>query len=152
MRKVQVVHSARELSEVRPVDNIAAPAQVFAGGQMGRVAQKGKVGMSIMVDRKVVDEILQVYRNAWVNQDTEKILTIFTEDAIYYERLLEKPFVGHKQIREYWQNKVVKEQSDIKFKLLNIYIDGDTVIAEWDASFYSNIEKARIHIREVAIL
>ena len=26
------------------------------------------------------------------------------------------------------------------------------IIAEWDASFYSNIEKARIHIREVAII
>ena len=38
------------------------------------------------------------------------------------------------------------------FKLLNLYIDGNIVIAEWDASFYSNIENARIHIREVAII
>ena len=105
-----------------------------------------------MVDRKTVDEVLKIYEEAWINQDPEKILTIFTEDAIYHERVVEKPFVGHKQIKEYWQSKVVEEQSDIKFKLLHVYIDGDTVLAEWDASFYSNKENARIHIIEVAIL
>lgn len=52
----------------------------------------------------------------------------------------------------YWQSKVVEDQSDIKFKLLNVYIDGDTVVAEWDASFYSNRENGRIHTIEVAIL
>ena len=105
-----------------------------------------------MVERKVVDNILRVYKDAWVNQDPEKILSIFSKDAIYHERVLQKPFVGHKQIREYWQSKVVEEQSDIKFKLLNVYIDDDTVIAEWDASFYNHVEKARIHMKEVAIL
>jgi len=105
-----------------------------------------------MVDKKVVNKILRIYEDAWTNQDPEKILSIFTEDAVYHERVLGKPFVGHKQIREYWQSKVVEEQSDIKFKLLNFWIADDTVIAEWEASFNSNIENARIRIREVAIL
>lgn len=105
-----------------------------------------------MIDKKVVNKVLKVYGDSWVNQDPEKILTIFTEDATYQERTFEKPFVGHKQIREYWQSKVVEEQSDIKFKLLHVYIDGNTVVAEWDASFYSNKENARICIIEVAIL
>lgn len=105
-----------------------------------------------MANVGVVKKALKVYEDAWVNQDPGKILTIFTKDAIYHERAFEKPFIGHKQIRRYWQSKVVKEQSDIKFKLLHIWIDGDTVLAEWDASFYSNIEKARIRIIEVAIL
>ena len=39
-----------------------------------------------------------------------------------------------------------------KFKLLNYYICDHNIIAEWDASFNSNIEKARIHMKEVAIL
>ena len=105
-----------------------------------------------MVSRRTVDKVLKVYEDAWVKQDPKKILTIFTKDATYRERAFEKPFVGYKQIKEYWQSKVVEEQSDIKFKLLHVYFDGNTVLVEWEASFYSNIEKARIHIIEVAIL
>jgi len=105
-----------------------------------------------MISKDVARKVLKVYEDAWVNQDPEKILTIFTKDAIYQERAFEKPFIGHKQIKQYWQSKVVEEQSDIKFKLLHFWIDNNVVLAEWDASFYSNIEKARIHIIEVAIL
>ncbi len=105
-----------------------------------------------MVDKKTAENILKVYQEAWVNQNPEKILSIFTEDGVYHEKVLEKPFIGHGQIRQYWQSKVVEEQSDIKFKLLNYYIDGDTIIAEWDANFYSNEKKGRIHILEVAII
>src|SRR3989344_2084028 len=105
-----------------------------------------------MVNIGAVKKVLKVYEDAWINQDPEKILTVFTKDAIYRERAFKKPFIGHKEIKQYWQNKVVEEQSDIKFKLLHIWIDGDTVLAEWDASFYRSIEKARTHIIEVAIL
>ena len=105
-----------------------------------------------MVDKKTAEDILKIYEDAWINQDPEKILSIFTEDAVYYEKVLEEPFVGHKQIRQYWQSKVVEEQSDIKFKLLNYYIDGDTLIAEWDASFFSAEKNNRIHIKEIAIM
>ena len=100
-----------------------------------------------MVEKQVVQEILQKYEQAWVTQDPELILTIFTEDGIYHERVLKEPFKGHEQIRQYWQSKVVEEQSNIKFKLINYYIDGYTVIAEWDASFFSNKENKRIHIQ-----
>ncbi len=105
-----------------------------------------------MISKDIVKKVLNVYEDAWVNQKPEKILTIFTKDAIYRERAFEKPLIGHKQIKQYWQSKVVEEQSDIKFKLLHFWVDGDTVLAEWDASFNSSIEKARIHIIEVAIL
>lgn len=100
----------------------------------------------------MLKKILQTYKKAWIEQDANLILSIFTKDAIYHERVLQKPFVGHKQIKTYWQSKVVEEQSNIKFKLLNFYIDNNTIIAEWDASFNSNVENARIHIREVAII
>ena len=105
-----------------------------------------------MVNRKIVSSVLQTYGEAWINQDPDLILTIFTEDAIYHERVLKEPMRGHKEIRAYWVSKVVEEQDDIKWKLLNIYIDGDTAIAEWDATFYNNHEQKTIHIREVAIL
>ncbi len=105
-----------------------------------------------MVDKKIVKKILKIYEEAWVKQDIDKILSIFHKDGLYHERVLKEPFKGHKEIAQYWKTKVVEEQSKIKFKLLNYYIFDNTIIAEWDASFNSNIENARIHIKEVAIL
>jgi ketosteroid isomerase-like protein len=104
------------------------------------------------LDKKIVDKIVSIYADAWVSQDPEKIISIFTPDAIYCEDSFEKPFIGHQEIKKYWEEKVVEEQSDIHFKLLNIYIDGNVAIVEWDADFVSNKKKKRIHIREVAIL
>lgn len=105
-----------------------------------------------MVSIETVDEVLKIYEDAWVNQDPDKILTIFTKDAVYHERILQEPFGGHKEIKKYWQDKVVEEQSDIKFKLLNVYISGDVVTAEWDASFFNKKKNKRIHITEAAII
>ncbi len=104
-----------------------------------------------MVNKKLAGKILKTYGEAWVEQDIAKILGIFTKNGIYHERILKKPMRGHKQLEKYWKTKVCEEQSKIKFKLLNHYICGNTIIAEWDASFDSNIENARIHIQEVAI-
>lgn len=105
-----------------------------------------------MINKKFAEKILKTYEEAWVEQDIDKILSIFTKDGIYHERVLKEPIIGHKAIRKYWQTKVCNEQSKIKFKLLNYYICENSIIAEWDASFNSNIENARIHIREIAIL
>lgn len=102
--------------------------------------------------QKTVKKILRTYEEAWVEQDIDKILSIFTKDGIYHERVLEEPFKGHKEIKEYWKTKIVEEQSNIKFKLLNYYICNDTVIAEWEVFFDSNVEKSRIHMKEVAII
>ena len=105
-----------------------------------------------MISNKIVKKILKTYGEAWIEQDIGKILSIFAKDGEYYESAFQGPFKGHKGISKYWQTKVVEEESNIKFKLLNYYVCGDVVIAEWDASFDSNIENARIHIKEVAIL
>ena len=105
-----------------------------------------------MIERKLVLDIIQTYKEAWVNQDENLIITIFHPDGEYGEYLLNESFKGHEEIKQYWKRKVIVEQSNIKFKLLNLYLDGDTAVAEWDATFYSNVEQKRIHIVEVAIL
>ncbi len=105
-----------------------------------------------MIDKKIVEKILKTYEEAWVEQDINKILSIFHIDGVYHERVLKKPFTGHKEIAQYWKEKVLEEQSKIKFRLLNYYICNNTVIAEWEAHFNSNIEKAHIHMKEVAII
>lgn len=104
------------------------------------------------LNKKRVEQIISIYINAWVNQDSEKIISIFTEDASYHELVLEKPYIGHTAIRNYWKNKVEKEESDIHVKLLNIYIDDNNVVVEWDVHFLNNKDRRKIHMREVAIL
>ncbi len=105
-----------------------------------------------MVSENRAKEILKIYEEAWVNQDINKILSIFTEDGIYHERVLKEPMKNHNEIAEYWKTKVCEEQSKIEFKLLNFYICENTIIAEWEASFNSNIVNAQIHMKEVALL
>lgn len=105
-----------------------------------------------MVNKKIAKELIKKYKNAWINQDPEAILEIFTPDAIYHERVLEKPFRGHKEIKKYWQDKVVGEQKNIKFKLLKLYIDEENIIAEWEVNFYNKKREVNIHMKEVAIL
>ena len=95
---------------------------------------------------------LDVYKTAWEQQDAELILSIFTPDATYHERVLQEPIRGHTGIAAYWREKVAEGQSRISFTLLNTYIDGTTGIAEWEVSFDDCVQRKRKHMKEVAIL
>lgn len=98
--------------------------------------------------RKLVD----IYLRAWITQDPDLILTIFTPTATYHERGLQQPLHDHAGIREYWQTKVVKEQANIQAELLSLYLDATTAIAEWEARFDDVVEGHRKRMHEVAIL
>ena len=87
-----------------------------------------------------VRKLIDVYIRAWTTQDPDLILTIFTPTATYHERVLQQPIRDHAGIREYWQTKVVKEQSNIHAELLSLYLDGTTAIAEWEARFDDAVE------------
>lgn len=97
---------------------------------------------------------IDTYLRAWMTQDPDLIVTIFTEDATYHERVLGAPIRTRAGIREYWQTKVVDAQADIDARLLNLYTatDGATVIAEWEATFDDLAQGCRKRMREVAIL
>ncbi len=105
-----------------------------------------------MADRDIIKRILQVYKTAWETQDPKLILTIFTEDAVYHERILDEPLRGHEAIARYWTEKVVAQQRNISFDLLSMYLDGNTAVAEWNATFDDLQFGVRKLIREVAIL
>ena len=79
-------------------------------------------------------------------------MAIFTEGATYHERVLEDPIPDRKAIRDYWQSKVVESQANIKVQLLTIYLDGETVIAEWEAEFDDLVKGVRKRMREIAVL
>jgi ketosteroid isomerase-like protein len=96
--------------------------------------------------------VLDVYKTAWEEQDSELILTIFTEDAVYHERVLQEPMRGHEEIAAYWREKVVQGQGRISFTLLNTYVEGITGVAEWEVSFDDRVQRKRKHMKEIAIL
>ena len=100
----------------------------------------------------LAESLLRTYGDAWTTQDTPKILSIFTEDGTYHERVLKEPMRGHTEIAAYWDSKVCIEQSNIEFKLLTYYTIEDTLIAEWEAWFDNNTDHVRVHMKEVAIM
>lgn len=105
-----------------------------------------------MVTKSEAREVLATYIRAWETQDPDLIVTIFTEGARYHERVMEAAIPDREAIRRYWETKVVSGQANITCKLLNLYVDGDTVIAEWEANFDDLVKGVRKRMREVAIL
>ncbi len=100
--------------------------------------------------REKAKELLDIYGKAWETRDPDLILTVFTPDVSYSDPA-EPENSGHTGIREYWVNKVVGGQKDIHFRLRGIWVDGDTVIAEWDADFIDTIRNIKIEMLEVGI-
>ena len=86
------------------------------------------------------------YGKAWEKQDTDLLLSCFTENGIYQESPLAKPYIGHKDIANFWDKVVVKETKNIKFKLGKCYIsnDGNTGFAEWECNNTHNGEENRM--------
>ena len=102
--------------------------------------------------RRYAREVLGTYIKAWETQDPDLIVTIFTPGATYHERVLQDPIPDREAIRRYWRAKVVEEQADIKVELLNVYLDRDTAVAEWQAEFDDLVQGVRKRMREIAVL
>jgi uncharacterized protein (TIGR02246 family) len=94
--------------------------------------------------------LIETYGKAWETKDPELIATIFTNEATYNDPK-EPENIGIEAIKEYWRFKVIGEQDDIKFDIRHIWVDGDTVIAEWHATFKDIKRNLFIDMTEVAI-
>src|SRR5580692_9680794 len=90
-------------------------------------APEGKADVTLT--REDVHEVLDIYVRAWETQDPDLIVTIFTPEATYHERVLGDPIPGREAIRQYWVDKVVGAQANIACRVLKVYLDGDTAIA-----------------------
>lgn len=99
-----------------------------------------------------VEKIVDVYLRAWTSQDPELACSIFTDNASYREGGFAEPMLGSATIRSYWQKKVVEGQHDISCERLNVYLDANTAIVEWQAEFDDLEDLVRKRIREVAII
>ena len=97
-------------------------------------------------------KVLDTYIRAWEQQDPDLIVTIFMPAATYLERVMGDPIPDRDAIRAYWETKVVQAQANITCELLNFYVDGDTVIAEWQAEFDDLAKGVRKRMKEIAVL
>lgn len=99
-----------------------------------------------------VRQVIAFYIEAWERQNPDLAAAIFTEGATYHERVLGEPMRGREAIRAYWQSKVAESQGNISCKLLSLYLDGTTAIAEWEATFDDITQGIRKRMREIAVL
>lgn len=104
------------------------------------------------VTKDDVRKLIDIYLRAWTTQDADLIVTIFTPTATYHERVLGEPIRGRDGIEKYWRTKVMQDQANIEVELLNLYLDGATAIAEWQARFDDLVQGHRKLMREVAII
>lgn len=95
-------------------------------------------------------KLIEIYGKAWETRDPELIVTIFTEDATYLDP--KEPLnIGRDAIKQYWITKVIGEQDDIKFSLKHVWVDEDSVIAEWHVTFKDTKRNLFIEMDEIAI-
>jgi hypothetical protein len=104
------------------------------------------------IPKQYVRDVIAVYIRAWEMQDENLILTIFTEGATYHERVMSDPIPDRDSIGAYWRSKVVEAQANITCELVNLYVDGDTAIAEWVAEFDDLAQGVRKRMKEIAVL
>lgn len=95
-------------------------------------------------------KLIEIYGKAWETRDPELITTIFTDEATYNDPK-EPENIGINEIKRYWETKVIGEQDNIKFELLNVWLDGETVVAEWHANFNDTKRSLNVDMTEVAI-
>jgi ketosteroid isomerase-like protein len=106
----------------------------------------------VALTKQDVRDVIDIYIKAWTEQDPDLIVTIFTPEATYHERVMLDPIPDRNAIRAYWESKVVGSQANIRCRLLSLYLDGDTAIAEWEAEFDDVPQGLRKRMREIAVL
>ncbi len=105
-----------------------------------------------MPTKERVLKVMETFGLAWRGQDSDLILSIFSEDATYQEGPFATPMKGHAAIRQYWETKVVKGQADIHFHLHKCILEDEECAVEWDAEFDDLVANEHVELYEVAFL
>ena len=104
-----------------------------------------------MVTKERAEEIMEIYAKAWETKDPELIITLFTEDATYKEGV-RGLYDGHKGIKKYWQEKVVEDQFEIKFKLMTLHVKNNIITASWEATFFDKPSNQYYFLNSIGIM
>jgi len=77
---------------------------------------------------------MRAYGKAWETFDSQGITALFAKDGTYQEKPFKRPYRGHAAIKRYWK-KIGEKEKNVHFTLGKMYVEGDTGIAEWKATF-----------------
>jgi len=93
------------------------------------------------VSRDRVIAVVNLYGEAWTQQNTSILPSIFSKDAIYIERAYDTKatFKGLNAIEDYWNYQIVGKQSNIQFRHVESEmvrdIDKPIAVVKWLAEF-----------------
>jgi hypothetical protein len=96
--------------------------------------------------------LIQKYGRAWEKQDPGLLPEIFDKNATYQVTPFEKPLRGLGAIKRYWIKYPQEDQRNIKFKLGQCAVAGETGYAEWQSSFYRVSKKGPRKLRGIIII
>ncbi len=82
----------------------------------------------------VAGKFLATYKEAWEARDPELAASLFTRDARYWENPFGEPIVGREGISTYWKS-ATDSQEDIHFVVLQFFLAGYTLFAEWTCTY-----------------
>lgn len=91
------------------------------------------------------------YEEAWVTLDPDKVIELFTEDAIYRDNPYEDPHLGREGIHKYW-SKVTSDQKDVDFTFDVLAVTNNTGIAYWHSEFTLRSSNAAITLDGMFVL
>ncbi len=78
---------------------------------------------------------LSAYKVAWVTQNPDKVVCLFTSDAEYVENPFDRAMKGREAIRAYWIEGAVNSQLDIAFESTLWDLTDDNAFVHWTATF-----------------
>ena len=75
------------------------------------------------------------YGEAWIQGDPLAAISLFSENAAYYEEPFQSPMVGREAIKKYWTEGAQEGQQEITFDFQMITLKNNSGYAHWQATF-----------------
>ena len=97
------------------------------------------------IDYAAAGDRLETFGRAWQTFDGDLIVSLFGEDAEYYEDPFRSPMVGHNAIRAYWLDGS-RTTEQVEFTVERHWVSGDVVLAAWHASYVERATKERVRL------
>ena len=98
-----------------------------------------------------VQNWMEGYKEAWETFDADKVVQLFTENAIYNDQPYEDPHLGRTGIHKYWSD-ITTDQKDVEFTYDVLAVTGNTGIAYWHSEFTSRSTGAGITLDGMFVL
>ena len=76
------------------------------------------------------EEWIAAYRRAWLERDPERVVELFTDDAVYRSSPFREPHFGSAGIRDYW-TRATSTQEELDLRFGDPVVEGSKVVVEW---------------------